>query len=203
MVDSMFGVGSTPLRCIAGLSLPVCTLIAACASTGGVHQGNVVTLQLPSGFAGTWALNHADSRVNPGDGPVPDTIRFAASLAYHTEDVVHDQTDAALQAILALPDGPELANKITVEGRSSDDMLFKRNSVMIYGDTVVVESEMTRLHTGVIMRSTTHEYLSPDRARLTVTTALDYPADDVSVASGRLMSVRGPTSRLLVFDRVQ
>jgi hypothetical protein len=62
--------------------------------------------------------------------------------------------------------------------------------------------QTTRLHTGASMRATTHEYLSPDRARLTVTTALAYPADDAGVASGRLISVRGPTARLLVFDRV-
>jgi hypothetical protein len=196
--------------CRVCLSLAAYAVVGGCASGGGTHTGRLVSVRLPPGFAGTWIRNAAESRIGANDGPVPDTLRLTDTATYQTEHVVHDKTDAALQALLALPGGSQLAGKINVEGYPSEDALVKRNRVTVDGDTVVLESETARVHQGVIARATTREYLSPDHARLIAETAIQYPAyspatvEEKATGQESLRAARaGPSSRLLVFDKAQ
>jgi hypothetical protein len=193
------------------LCLPIAAYAigGGCAS-GGVHTGRLVTVVLPPGFAGTWIRSVADSRIGASDGPVLDTLRLTDTTTYRSEHAVHDRSDAALQALLALPGGSELTGKIDVEGYPSQDALVKRNHVTVNGDTVIVVNETTRIHQGVIARATTREYLSPDHARLIAETSIQYPAyappPVIEKATGEesLRAARaGPSSRLVVFDRAQ
>jgi hypothetical protein len=160
----------------------------------------LVSVQVPPGFAGTWARNAADSRIAAGDGPAPDTVRFTDTVTYHTRHLVRDETNEEEQEILAV--APQLAGKIVVAGRPSTEVHeVKSNSVRVEGDTLVIRSEWTTPQQGVIVRATTREYLSPDHGRLICETSIAYPVREIEDANGQATGYPGPTSRLLVFDR--
>jgi hypothetical protein len=175
-------------------------LLLATASAGCVNAGRLVSVRVPPGFAGTWVRNVADSRIAPGDGPPPDTIRFTDTVAYHTRHLVRDETTEEEQQILAV--APELAGKIVVVGRPSTEVHeVKSNSIKVEGDTLVIQSEWTSPYQGVIVRATTREYLSPGRVQLIAETSIAYPIREIEDANGEATGYPGPSSRLLVFDR--
>lgn len=185
------------------LRVPVapCLLLLASVTGGCANAGRLVSVRVPPGFAGTWVRNVADSRI-AGDGSAPDTLRFADTVSYRTRHYAHDKTGAEVQGILAV--APQLADKIVVVGRPSDETQeVKSNSIKVEGDTLIIESEWTAVHQGVIVRATTREYLSLDHTRLICQTLIAYPVREHEDANGQVTGDLGPTTRLLVFDRTQ
>jgi hypothetical protein len=179
-----------------------CLLLLACVSGGCVHTGRLVPVQVPPGFAGTWVRNVADSRIATGDAPAPDTVRFTDTVTYRTRHYVRDKSNATEQEILAV--APQLADKVVVAGQPSDEVQeVKSNSIKVEGDTLVIKSEWTRPHQGVIVRATTRDYLSPDHVRLVSETSIAYPVREREIANGQATGYPGPTSRLLVFDKTR
>jgi hypothetical protein len=171
-------------------------LAAACASTG-----TLVTVQLPPGFEGTWVRNPAASHVDVGDLPGPDTIRLAHTATYHPRRVIPDKSDSIVGSLLALPDGPQLANKIDVVGSGELYTVTKR--VTVHADTVLVESDLTKPYVGLVGRVTTREHLAPGQNQLIAETTSERPAYDQSVLDERRSDTTGTTRRLLVYDRAQ
>jgi hypothetical protein len=180
----------------------LCFLVLASLSGGCVNTGRLIAVQVPPGFAGTWVRNVADSRIATGDGPAPDTVRFTDTVTYRTRHLVRDESKATEREILAVV--PQLADKIVVSGRQSDEVRgVKSNSITVEGDTLVIRSEWTQLDQGVIVRATTREYLSPDHVRLISETSIAYPVREREIANGQATGYPGPTSRLLVFDKTR
>lgn len=179
----------------AVLAIVSSAVVWACASGGGFRSGHLVTVQLPPGFAGTWIRNPAESHVLPGGEAGPDTLRFGDSVRYRTEHPIRDRTDSVLEALTA---NPALAGKIEVEGHANTTgTAVKSHAVTVAGDTVIIKTETYDAPVGVMTRVTTYEFLSADRARLTVETTTEFPAQELR---DRTVS---SNERLLVFDRLQ
>ena len=110
---------------------------------------------------------------------------------------MRDRSDGGLQTLLAL-EGPGLARKVSIVGSAPDGTLVKRNMVTVSGDTVLVESETTKVHVGLFTRMTTREYLTSDHAELVAETTTVFPARDRQFANTLV-----PVKRRLVFDKTE
>jgi hypothetical protein len=165
---------------VAYLAIAVSVIAAACASGGGAHAGRLATIQLPSGFEGTWVRNAALSHVPPPSGLGPDTVRLGSTATYPVGSVATN------------------VYGITVPG------LTTRTIAHCKGDTLVVEAETTQVSVGLVTRLTHREYLSSDRTQLISETKTEYPARDVELSRARHPhATPGSTEELLVFDKVQ
>jgi hypothetical protein len=186
------------------LAVAACT-VTACASVG-VHPAPLATIALPPQFEGTWVRTTSVTLVSAAGSvaprPAPDTLRIGRTFSYRPDSVVPELSDSTVQAILASPAGSSLANTTDLQTRAPPIVPVANTSVKLRGDTVVIESTVTSPDAGLIARSTTREYLSPDNTRLFVETTTPNPLRDAQLREeGLPPGTPGPSKRVVVYTR--